>query len=159
MRRLSGPTRAIRRGLIGIGQGRPGQFHQLTIKLDPVRSIAGILDCARPLLRRTPMIAPHEAADQGVGRLQQPRAITRTASQRRLLSLGSCMSAAVTVLSSRTTLPVSTFSCRALASRMGLIASHVSARMALIVMCSTDFFGVHDSGSRAKARKEAESYR
>ena len=27
--------------------------------------------------------------------------------------------------------------------------------MALIVMCSTDFFGVHDSGSRAKARNEA----
>ena len=38
------------------------------------------------------------------------RTITRTASQRRLLSLGSCMSAAATVLSSRTTLPVSTFS-------------------------------------------------
>ena len=32
------------------------------------------------------------------------------------------------------------------------------ARMALIVMCSTDFFGVHDSGSRAKARNEAESF-
>ena len=26
-------------------------------------------------------------------------------------------------------------------------------------MCSTDFFGVHDSGSRAKARNEAESSR
>jgi hypothetical protein len=31
--------------------------------------------------------------------------------------------------------------------------------MALIVMCSTDFFGVKDSGSRAKARNEAESSR
>jgi hypothetical protein len=69
------------------------------------------------------------------------------------------MSAAVTVLSSRTTLPVSTFSCRALSSRMRLIASQVSARMALIVLCSTDFFGVHDSGSRAKAWNEAESSR
>src|SRR5271166_7006740 len=39
--------------------------------LDPGRSIAGILDRARPLLRRAPMIAPHESADQGVGRLQQ----------------------------------------------------------------------------------------
>jgi hypothetical protein len=28
---------------------------------------------------------------------------------------------------------------------------------ALIVLCSTDFFGVHDSGSRAKARNEADS--
>ncbi len=27
---------------------------------------------------------------------------------------------------------------------MRLIASHVSNRMALIVMCSTDFFGVHE---------------
>ena len=63
----------LRRGLIGIGQGRPGQFDQLTIMLDPVRSIAGVLDRARPLLRRAPMIAPHDdAADQGVGRLQQP---------------------------------------------------------------------------------------
>ena len=69
------------------------------------------------------------------------------------------MSAAVTVLSSRTTLPVSTFSRRALASRLRLIASQVSARMALMVLCSTDFFGVHDSGSRAKARNEAESSR
>ena len=69
------------------------------------------------------------------------------------------MSAAVTVLSSRTTLPVSTFSWRALMSRMRLIASHVSARMALIVLCSADFFGAHDSGNRAKARNEAESSR
>ena len=40
---------------------------------DPVRSTAGELDRARPLLRRAPMITPHEtAADQGVGSLQQP---------------------------------------------------------------------------------------
>ena len=69
------------------------------------------------------------------------------------------MSAAATVLSSRTTLPVSTFSCRTLASRMRLIASHVSARMALMVLCSTDFFGVNDNGSRAKARNEAEFFK
>jgi hypothetical protein len=69
------------------------------------------------------------------------------------------MSAPVTVLSSRTTLPVSTFSCRALASTARLIASQVLARMALIVLCSADFFGVQASGSRAKARNEAESSR
>ena len=63
----------------------------------------------------------------------------------------------MTVLSNRTTLPASIFSRRALVSRLRLIASQVSARMALIVLCSTDFFGVHDSGSRAKARNEAES--
>lgn len=43
------------------------------------------------------------------------------------------MRAAVTVLSSRTTLPGSIFSCRALTSSVRLIASKVSARMALIV--------------------------
>ena len=85
--------------------------------------------------------------------------MTRTASQRRLLSLGSCISAAVTVLSTRTILPGSTFSSRALTSTARLIASQVSARMALIVLCRTDFFGVHDIGSRAKARNEAESSR
>ena len=42
--------------------------------LDPVRSTAGVLDRARPLLRRAPMIAPHQtAADQAVGLPQQPR--------------------------------------------------------------------------------------
>ena len=40
--------------------------------LDPFQSIAGIFDRARPLLRRAPMVAPLETADQGVGRLQQP---------------------------------------------------------------------------------------
>jgi hypothetical protein len=39
--------------------------------LDPFQSIAGIFDRARPLLRRAPMVAPLETADQGVGRLQQ----------------------------------------------------------------------------------------
>ena len=87
------------------------------------------------------------------------RTITRTASHSRLLSLGSCISADVTVLSRRTMLPSSIFSCRALASSVRLIASQVSARIALIVLCSTDFFGLHAHGRRAKARNEAESSR
>src|SRR3954454_13053011 len=87
------------------------------------------------------------------------RTITRTASQSRLLSLGSCISADVTVLSGRTTLPSSIFSCRALASSVRLIASQVSARIALIVLCSTDFLGLQGHGSRANARNDAESSR
>ena len=87
------------------------------------------------------------------------RTITRTASHNRLLSLGSCISAAVTVLSSRTTRPCSSFFCPALASSVRLIASQVSARIALIVFCSTDFFGLQAQGSRAKARNDAESSR
>src|SRR3954471_16436426 len=78
------------------------------------------------------------------------RTITRTASHSRLLSLGSCISAAVTVLSRRTTLPSSIFSCRALVSSIRLIASQVSARIALIVLCSTDFFGLHAHGRAGK---------
>src|SRR4029078_5447541 len=81
------------------------------------------------------------------------RTITRTASHRRLLSLGSCKSAAVTVLSSRTILPCSILASLALASSVRLISSQVSARIALIVLCSTDFFGVHDHGRRGKRLK------
>ena len=87
------------------------------------------------------------------------RVITRTASHSSVLSLGSCISAWVTVLSSRTVAPLSSLSCLALASRAWLIASQVSARIAAIVWCSTDFFGVHVNGRRAKARNEAESSR
>ena len=83
----------------------------------------------------------------------------RTASHSRLLSLGSCMSAEVTVLSSRTAAPFSSFACRATDSRARLICSQVSARIALIVWCSTDFFGLHACGSRANARNDAESSR
>ena len=63
------------------------------------------------------------------------------------------------VLSSRTTLPSSIFPSRALASSVRLTVSQVSARIAPIVLCSTDFFGLQPQGSRAKARNEAESSR
>jgi len=65
----------------------------------------------------------------------------------------------VTVLSIRTTAPASSFSCWAVAISARLTASQVSGRSALIVRCSTDFFGDHASGKRAKAPKEAESSR
>lgn len=83
----------------------------------------------------------------------------RTASHSRLLSLGSWIGAALTVLSSRTTLPSSSCVCRAPDSSARLISSQVSGRIALIVFCSTDFCGLHDQGSRAKARNDAESSR
>jgi hypothetical protein len=40
-----------------------------------------------------------------------------------------------------------------------LIASQLAALIALMVLCSTDFFGDHAKGSRAKARNDAESSR
>src|ERR1044072_9913111 len=87
------------------------------------------------------------------------RTITRTASHGRLLSLGSCISADVTVLSRRTTLPSSIFSRRALVSSIRLIASQVSARIALIVLWRPDFFGLHAHGRAAEGRDERESAR
>src|SRR6476646_8185545 len=48
------------------------------------------------------------------------------------------------------TLPSSIFSSRALASSVRLTASQVSARIAPIVLCSTDLFGLQAHGSRAK---------
>ena len=61
------------------------------------------------------------------------RVIRRTASHNSALSLGSCISAAVTVLSIRTVAPVSSLSCLALVNSARLTASQVSGRIALIV--------------------------
>src|SRR5436190_15078202 len=52
--------------------------------------------------------------------------MTRTASHNSALSLGSCISAAVTVLSSRTVAPLSSLSCLALTNTARLTASQVS---------------------------------
>ena len=46
--------------------------------------------------------------------------------------------------------PLSSLSCLALANRARLTASQVSGRIALIVRCSTDFFGDQASGKRAR---------
>ena len=83
--------------------------------------------------------------------------MTRTASHNSALSLGSCISAAVTVLSIRTVAPLSSLSC--LANTARVTASPVSGRIALIVWCSTDLYGDQASGTRAKARNDAESSR
>src|SRR5258705_13980147 len=87
------------------------------------------------------------------------RTITRTASHSRELSVGSCISACVTVLSMRINVPLSSQPWRALHTAARLIASQLAALIALIVLCSTDFLGDHDNGSRAKARNDAESSR
>ena len=81
------------------------------------------------------------------------------ASHNKLLSLGSRMSAEVTVLPRCTTAPSSSFTCRAPKSRVRLICSQVSGRIVLIGLYRADFCGLHDHGSRAKARNEAESSR
>jgi hypothetical protein len=85
--------------------------------------------------------------------------MTRTASHNSALSLGSCISAAVTVVSIRTVARLSSLSCWALTNTARLTASQVSGRIALIVWCSTDFYGDQASGKRAKARNDAESSR
>jgi hypothetical protein len=70
--------------------------------------------------------------------------MTRTASHNSALSLGSCISAAVTVLSIRTVAPLFNWAGLAPANT----APQVSGRIALIVWCSPDFFG--DQTSSAK---------
>src|SRR5512133_171393 len=87
------------------------------------------------------------------------RTITRTASHSRELSVGACISACVTVLSIRTIVALSSFPRRALSATARLIASQLVELIALMVLCSTDFLGDHDNGSRAKARNDAESSR
>src|SRR5437773_2631538 len=90
------------------------------------------------------------------------RTITRTASHSRELSVGACISACVTVLSMRTIVPLSSLLWRALHTAARFMASQLAALIALIaliVLCSIDFLGDHDNGSRAKARNEAESSR
>jgi hypothetical protein len=58
--------------------------------------------------------------------------MTRTASHNSALSLGSCISAAVTVLSIRTVAPVSSLSCLALANAGGSDDPRARAREHLI---------------------------
>lgn len=146
--------------LLQIGQGRMGDRDQLAVELDAIGSTARELDLASPPLGCTAVIAPcHAGPPLKTSARFKRRTMTRTASQSRLLSLGSCMSAEVTVLSSRTTAPSSSFACRALDSSTRLIFSQVAGRSAPIVFCSTDFWGLHDNGRRAKARNEAESSR
>src|SRR5216684_833113 len=87
------------------------------------------------------------------------RTITRTASHSRELSVGACIRDRVTVLSIRIIAPPSSLSCRARLTTARLIASQLAALSALIVLCSTDFFGDHDKDSRANARNDAESSR
>ena len=75
----------------------------------------------------------------------------RMASHSREPSLGSWIVVSVTVLSRRSRVPVSTLVSLALANRQRLIRSQVSAPIALIVSCRTDFFGHQCNGRRAKA--------
>ena len=143
------------------GQGGAGGCDQVSIQLGFSFGLAAaVLDGERTLLGQPAVIAPDDRRrpSEGVASFSK-RAITRTASHSRELSLGACISASVTVLSIRTIVPRSSFSCRALLTTARLIASQLAALMALIVLCNTDFFGDHAKGNRAKARNDAESSR
>ena len=154
---------------------RQRQFDQLTVMLDPGPSIASIRDQMRPLLRRAAMFAHSHTAQPHPfhldfrltalqrrlpGRCQPTQPFcTRTASGE-----GCCREAHAAgarhprVLRSRREDLAGLDFLQTRAGKQDAIGrpqvSHVPARMALIVMCSTDFFGVHDSGGRAKARNK-----
>ena len=67
---------------------------------------------------QTPTIAPpHRGASGNRPARRSSRVMTRTASHSSVLSLGWCISAALTVLSIRTVAPLSSFSCWALTTR------------------------------------------
>jgi hypothetical protein len=101
------PGHQPRRRLLQIAQGGPGGADQLAIQLHPPGSTADELDVPCPLLRRATMIAPESPA--------RPNNPFASCSKRsRLLSLGSCISAAVTVLLRRTTRPCSSCASAAL---------------------------------------------
>ncbi len=140
----------LRLRLAQMGSCRARDSDQLTIEPNPFGLAADKLNGARPFFAarrrsRQAMALPPSQPSASFS----SRTITRTASHSRLLSLGSCMRAAVTVLSSRMTLPVSTFFFRALRSSRRLIASQVPARIAPIVLCS-DAKGEIQAASRRK---------
>ena len=148
----------LRRGLIGVGQGRPGQRDQFPIMPDPFQSIAGVFDRARPLLRRAPMIAPLETTDQGVSRLQQPhqhmdRIPEKTAVAGVMHESGGDGAVEPHDLAGFDFL-LTRAGKQSSIDRLPGLGTNGADRP-----CSADFFGVQDSGSRAKARNEAESSR
>src|SRR5208282_1341794 len=106
--------------------------NQLAIERPLLGLAAAVVDGARPLLGQTPAVAPphRRRFRQPPGPARQPR---HDPSQSSVLSLGWCISAALTVLSMRTVAPLSSFSCWALASNAWLTASQVCGRSALIV--------------------------
>jgi hypothetical protein len=83
--------------------------------------------------------------------IPQQRTVARLVHQRRAHR--------AVVLSIRTVAPLSNLSILALANTTRLTASQLAGRIALIVWCSTDFFGDQASGKRANARNDAESSR
>jgi hypothetical protein len=95
--------------------------------------------------------------------------VTRTVSHNNVLSLGSCIIAALTVPSGRTVAPLSSRSCLALTNRAWLTASQVSARRAPIVwmtrllrrtqiLAGAPAVGWHDRRRLAKKRARAIEY-
>ena len=147
--RLSGPTLAITASRPDRRRpGCPGRFDRT--RWSWTGWYCGRTDSRRPLLRRAPM------RQHGPARSRRRPAPSTTAPSRGASREDCCRSLMYEargdrVLSRRPWF--STFACRALASGMRLIAPRLG-RMALIVLCSTAFFGVHDSGRRPARRRE-----
>ena len=104
-------------GRLQLGPGGLGGGDQFAIELALFVLPAAVVDRARPLLSHTPAVAPPDRRRSGTAAAwRKSRVMTRTASHNSVLSLGSCISAALTVLSMRTTAPLSSLSALALAS-------------------------------------------
>jgi hypothetical protein len=150
---LDEDARDQRQVMIDLGtqarDGRPGSFGQPCgnrlqlgpaglgggdqVAIEPALFVlaAAVLDGARPLSASRRRSRQRIAGVPGnPSARSSSRLMTRTASHSSVLSLGSWISALVTVLSNRTAAPLSSRSCLALASSAWLIASQVSARIA-----------------------------
>src|ERR1051325_6096526 len=90
--------------------------NQLAIEPAPVVFAVTVLDFCGAALGHAPVIGrSHRRHPGNAAAWRSSRVIRRTASHNRALSLGSCISAAVTVLSIRTMAPSSTLACPAAA--------------------------------------------
>lgn len=126
------------------GHGGAGRRDQIPVELCLLGFAAAVLDGKGALLGEPAVIAPDDRGAPGSALAwRSRRTITRTASHSSELSVGACISARVTVLSMRTILALSSLPCRALLTTARLTASRLAGLMALMVLCSTDFLGVH----------------
>ena len=110
------PVRPVKL-LDGSQQRRPrrmGGDDQLAVEPATVVVATAVLDLGGAALGHAPAVVPAHRRHPGkAAAWRSSRDITRTASYNSALSLGSCSSAAVTVLSIRTIAPSSSLSCLA----------------------------------------------
>ena len=147
-----------RQRALAVRRGLPGGGDQLAIEPALVVRPAAVLDGARPFLARRRRSWPPDCRRSRQCRARRnSRVMTRTASHNSgAPSAGLVISAALTVLSTRTVALFSSWLFLAPTNRAWSTASRFRARAGRRSRWRTDFFGDHAKGRRAKARNEAD---